>query len=168
MTAELFIQTHPGTSPKNKRATSCRGPSLPAAPERTIYRCSLPGLTGFYGLSSHGTGSPAKNRQKWRRRRDSNPRDVAAQTLSKRPPSTTRPLLRKSTHIVKWRREWDLNPRDGSSPPRRFRVARLRPLGHLSTPCPVTFSPGPEELPEHFSTFFGEYATCNLAPVVQP
>ena len=31
-----------------------------------------------------------------------------------------------------WRREWDLNPRSGSAPLRRFRVARLRPLGHLS------------------------------------
>ena len=33
---------------------------------------------------------------------------------------------------VIWRRGWDLNPRDGSSPPSRFRVDRLRPLGHLS------------------------------------
>ena len=30
----------------------------------------------------------------WRRRRDLNPRYLAVQTLSKRPPSTTRPLLR--------------------------------------------------------------------------
>ena len=34
--------------------------------------------------------------------------------------------------IVCWRRGWDLNPRDSSAPPRRFRVARLRPLGHPS------------------------------------
>ena len=37
---------------------------------------------------------------KWRRRRDSNSRSIAAQTLSKRPPSTTRPRLRKNAKPI--------------------------------------------------------------------
>ena len=69
--------------------------------------------------------------------------------------------------FIIWRREWDLNPRDGSSPPRRFRVARLRPLGHPST-LSFPSAEGQEELPEHFSTFFREDATRHIAPVVEP
>ena len=38
--------------------------------------------------------------EKWRRRRDSNSRSIAAQTLSKRPPSTTRPRLRKNARSI--------------------------------------------------------------------
>ena len=38
--------------------------------------------------------------RKWRRRRDSNSRSIAAQTLSKRPPSTTRPRLRKNARSI--------------------------------------------------------------------
>jgi hypothetical protein len=36
------------------------------------------------------------------------------------------------SYLQFWRRGWDSNPRGGLTPPTRFPVALLKPLGHLS------------------------------------
>ena len=131
---------------ENKNAALFR-PSFSMAPDVHCLPLLPSGPGGFHRTSPHGT-EPTEDRnltpKNWRRGWDLTPRSgfVAAYSLSRRAPSTARPPLlmqiEPPLHVncsiiyIIWRRGWDLNPRDGSSPPSRFRVDRLRPLGHLS------------------------------------
>ena len=94
--------------------------------------------------------SPTLRRRGW----DSNPRyPYEVHTLSRRADSTSSRTSpdnfscpefgrRKSVPTVlfgaQWRRERDLNPRGTFWAPNRFRVDRLRPLGHPSLPVKTT------------------------------
>lgn len=75
--------------------SSCR--SVISTSNKKRGRLSMPSPCPAYAIASLG---PCPRIKKWRRRWDSNPRDLAAQTLSKRPPSTTRPLLRSTAGII--------------------------------------------------------------------
>jgi hypothetical protein len=59
--------------------------------------------------------------------------------LSARPPLSSQPLPRTLLG-ERWRRERDLNPRGTFWAPNRFRVDRLRPLGHPSSPARTTIT----------------------------
>ena len=98
------------------------------------YRCSLPGLAGFTAFASPRTISPQKNEAEFfsartpkiprlprlppRRGRDSNPRYLAAHTISSRAPSASRSPSPKCAFLFRDAQAW-VHPRRSTPDPLR-------------------------------------------------